>query len=249
MPNASIAVPDSFVGFTSLVIVLLNAVPACSPLIPAFAIKPIATAVSSILYPIAPAIGATYLNVAPINETFVLLRELASAKTSEKCSALLTSTLYPFFKTFVVPSAASPNAVIASVTISDTVPKSSPLAAARFITPEILFNISFVFQTAIAIYLKASALSVALNFVLAPISIALSLNCVNCVPVAPLIAFTSDIALSNELATFTAAVPTPNNGNVTPFASPLPTVFRALENPLNFCSAVALLSPNTFKSL
>ena len=95
--------------------------------------------------------------------------------------------------TFVVPSADSPNAVIASVTISETLARSSPEAAARFITPEMPFSISFVSHPAIAIYLNACALSEAEYFVFAPISIALLRSCVNCSPVAPEIAFTSDI--------------------------------------------------------
>ena len=47
IPKASIAVWDSLVGFAIRVMVLLKAVPAWEPLIPAFAISPVATAISS----------------------------------------------------------------------------------------------------------------------------------------------------------------------------------------------------------
>ena len=45
-----------------------------------------------------------------------------------------------------------PNAVNASVTMSDVVAKSSPDAAARFMIPSIPFSMSSVFQPAIAMY-------------------------------------------------------------------------------------------------
>ena len=106
---------------------------------------------SSTEYPNDPATGATYLNDSPSIETFVFAFELAEAITSAKCDAFETSLTNPSFTIFVVPSAANPNAVIASVTMSDVVAKSNPSAAERFIIPSILFNISFVFQPAIAI--------------------------------------------------------------------------------------------------
>ena len=102
---------------------------------PAFAIKPIASAVSSAEKPSAPAIGAQYLNVSPIMDTFVLALELAAAKISAKCPE---------------SEAVSPKAVSASVTISDVVARSSPLAAARFIMPSIPEIMSPDFQPAIA---------------------------------------------------------------------------------------------------
>ena len=103
--------------------------------------------------------------------------DAAFASTSAKCVALDTSFVYPSLMIVVVPSAANPKAVIASVTISLVVARSSPDAAARFMIPSILVSISPVFQPAIAIYWNASALSVAENFVLAPISFAFSASC------------------------------------------------------------------------
>ena len=113
------------------------------------------------LYPNAPAKGAAYLNVSPIMETFVLALEDAAANTSAKCPE---------------SDACNPIAVNASVTISDVVARSSPDAAARFMIPSIPLSISLVFQPAIAMYSIACADSVAENFVLAPISLALSVN-------------------------------------------------------------------------
>ena len=66
---------------------LFKVVPACEPLIPALAISPRTTAKSSIFTFIAPARGAQYLKLSPINATFVLAFEDAAARTSEKCPA------------------------------------------------------------------------------------------------------------------------------------------------------------------
>ena len=161
IPSLFIALWTSFVGFVSLLIMERRAVPALEPFIPALAMRPIASAVSSAVYPKAPATGATYLNVSPIMPTFVFAFEDACARTSEKCPASL---------------AFMPNAVRASVTISEVVAKSSPDAAARLMIPSIPFSISSVFHPAIAIYSNAAADSVAENFVVEPISFALSVS-------------------------------------------------------------------------
>ena len=76
--------PTIFISPLSSVIILRRVVPACEDFIPAFAIRPIASAVSSAEYPIAPAIGATYLKVSPIMETFVFALLLAAARISAK---------------------------------------------------------------------------------------------------------------------------------------------------------------------
>ena len=128
--------PQIFTSPDRLFIIVLKAVPAWEPLIPAFAIRPIASAVSSAENPKAPAIGAQYLKVSPIMETFVLALLEAAAKISAKCPLSFASR---------------PKAVRASVTISEVVARSSPDAAARFITPSIPESISSVFQPAIAI--------------------------------------------------------------------------------------------------
>ena len=71
-------------GFASLVIMERKEVPACEPFIPAFAINPMAVAVSSAEYPNEPAKGATYLNVSPIMPTLVFALEDAAARISAK---------------------------------------------------------------------------------------------------------------------------------------------------------------------
>ena len=116
--------------------ILRRDVPAIDALIPLFAIRPSATAMSSAVYPREPATGAAYLNDSPIIETFVFAFDDAAANISEKCPA---------------SSAARPNAVNASVTISDVVPSSSPDAAASDIIPLTPDSISCVFHPAIAI--------------------------------------------------------------------------------------------------
>ena len=102
---------------------------------PAFAMSPIASAVSSAENPRAPATGAAYLKVSPIIETFVFAFDEAAARMSAKCPE---------------SPALRPNAVRASVTMSEVVARSSPDAAARFMTPSIPSSMSFVFQPAIA---------------------------------------------------------------------------------------------------
>ena len=163
-------------------------------MIPAFAIKPIATAASSAEYPIAPQIGAAYLNVSPIIETFVFALVDAAARISAKCPESF---------------ALNPNAVNASVTMSEVVARSSPEAAARFITPSRPSIMSCVFHPAIAIYCIPCAASEALNFVFAPISRAFARRSSISFPVAPDIDDTFDISESKSAAVFTAAVPIP----------------------------------------
>ena len=98
----------------------------------------------------------------------------------------------------MLSEAFKPNAVIASVTISEVVARSRPSAAASDIMPSIPLSIDLVFQPAIAIYCKASADSEAENFVFAPISLALSVRLCKSLPLAPLIADTFDIAASKD---------------------------------------------------
>ena len=177
------------------------------PFIPAFPIIPIATEISSTLYPIAPAVEAQYLNVSPIRATFVFAFDDVAA---------ITSANLP------LSFAAIPNAVKPSVTMSDVAAKSSPDAAARFIIPAMPSVISAVFQPAIAIYFIASALSLAENAVVAPISFAFAVSFAISSPLAPEIAPTSDIAASKSAAVFTAAVATPAIGRVTAFVNVAP---------------------------
>ena len=135
MVTSPIAAPDSFTSPVRLVMMERREVPAWEALIPAFPIRPMASAVSSTENPKAPATGAQYLNVSPIMETLVFALALAAASTSAKCPE---------------SSAFSPNAVSESVTISEVVARSSPDAAARFMTPSMPPSISPVFQPAMA---------------------------------------------------------------------------------------------------
>ena len=135
IPSSSMASAHSFGGADSLVRIDRNAVPDFSPLMPAFAIRPIATAASSMFIPSAPMIGAAYWNVCPIISTFVFALDEAAAITSASRPA--SSAPYPI-------------AVNASVTMSDVVARSEPEAAARFMMPSMPESISSVFQPAIA---------------------------------------------------------------------------------------------------
>ena len=128
--------PQNFTSPARAVIIERSDVPAWVDLIPAFAIKPIASAVSSTEKPREPATGAAYLKVSPIMETFVLALLDAAASTSAK---------------WALSAAVKPKAVNASVTISEVVAKSSPEAAARFMMPSMPESISSVFHPAIAI--------------------------------------------------------------------------------------------------
>ena len=87
--------------------------------------------------------------------------------------------------------------------------------------------------------MNASEASVAENFVLAPISIALSFNLTISSPVAPDIAFTFERLCSSEAEVLTTATPAATIGVVTfkvmslPIVDiPLLTPFKALATPL-----------------
>ena len=98
--------------------------------------------------------GATYWKVLPISPTSVVLAAEAAASTSEKCAASLAD---------------NPKAVSESVTISETLLRSSPLAADRLITPGRPAIICSALQPAAAINPSASAHSVAPKTLSAPI--------------------------------------------------------------------------------
>ena len=208
MTTSPSAAPLILISPLSSVMIFLSDVPAWVDLIPALAIKPMARAVSSALYPSAPAIGAAYLKVSPIMETLVLALDEAAARISAKCPESL---------------ALRPKAVRASVTISEVVAKSSPDAAARFMMPSIPSSISPVFQPAMAMYSKAAPASEAENLVMPPISRAFSRRASNSSPVAPEIACTLLICASKSAVVFTAAAPTATIGVVTEAVSVLPT--------------------------
>ena len=135
MVTSPMDAPQILTSPVRLVMIVRSEVPAWVDLIPAFAIRPMASAVSSTEKPREPAIGAAYLNVSPIMLTLVLALDDAAARTSAK---------------WAESEAVRPKAVKASVTMSDVVAKSSPDAAARFIMPSMPESISDVFQPAIA---------------------------------------------------------------------------------------------------
>ena len=166
-------------------------VPALEPFTLWFAIRPNVRDTSSMLYFMLPATGATSLKDSPSIPTFVLEFEDAAASTSEKWADSFASIL---------------KAESASVTISDVPARSSPEAAARSMIPPIPFSISFVFHPAIAIYSIACPDSVAVNLVVAPISLAFSSSCIICFSAAPDIASTVDICDSKDVPTFKAPV-------------------------------------------
>ena len=127
--------PETVKSFDSPCMIVRSDVPACVLLMPWLAINPRASVVSSTEYPREPATGAAYLNDSPSIWTFVLLFADAVANTSAKCPLSLAD---------------KPNAVKASVTMSDVVAKSSPDAAAKSITPLIPESMSPVFHPAMA---------------------------------------------------------------------------------------------------
>ena len=148
IPNESNTFAASAGGFTNLVRVERNAVPASLPFMLALAISPMAREVSSMLYFMAPAIGATYLKVSPIMATLVFDLEVAAANTSAKCADF---------------SAGRAKADRASVTMSETLARFSPDAPARFIMPAMPLSICLSSQPAIAMYCMACPASVAEN--------------------------------------------------------------------------------------
>ena len=172
------------------------------------------------------------MNDSPSIETFVLLLLAALANKSAKCAESL---------------ACNPNAVSASVTMSDVVPNSSPLAAAKFNIPGKPSIISCAFQPAIPINSIASADSLALNLVFAPHSLAVFSNCFISSDVAPEIACTLLICASNSPAVFTAAprkVPAAIEG----LANALPVEVNAFPKLFTRSSAPPVPVANFFKS-
>ena len=160
--------------------------------------RPVATATSSIEYPRAPATAPAYLKVSPILATSVLVLVAAAARTSEKCSTRFWAS------SVLIPLSEIPKAVISSVTMSDTVPRSSPDADARSITDEIPARIWSVFQPAMPMYCMASPTCVAVYLVSVPSCLALSLSAWKSSPVAPVMALTVLIWLSKLVPTLTA---------------------------------------------
>ena len=152
----------------------------------------------------------------PKRATFVFAFEAAVARISANSPASL---------------AWRPNAVKASVTMSETVPSSSPDAAASDMMPPMPSAISAADHPAIPIYSKASPASVAENFVVAPISFALSRRRSISSPVAPEIAPTFDICSSKSAVVFTAAAPTAAIGAVIAAESFVPAEDR--ESPMD----------------
>ena len=136
-------------------------VPAWLALTPAFAMRPVRAAVSSMVAPYPLATGAAYFMVSPIISTLVLHRVAVTAKTSAMWLAC---------------SAERPKAVRSSDTISAVLAKSVPPAAAKANKPGIPAIICSVFHPAMPKYDIASAAWVALNWVVSPNFLALSVS-------------------------------------------------------------------------
>ena len=68
----------------------------------------------------------------------------------------------------------------------------------------------------------------------------------NSVPVAPVKAWTSDIAASKSAAVLTAAAPIPTRGNVTPLVNVEPKALIPVPRPINLSPALLELSENVF---
>ena len=145
--------------------------------------------------------------------TLVLEFEAAAANTSEN---------------FAASSACLLKAVKASVTISDTVPRSSSDAAARFIIPSIPSIICPAFQPAIAIYSIAFPDSVAENFVSLPIFLAVSFSFIISLLVALDIAPTALICFSKSLPTLVETPTTPTMA-APPILADFSTMLKAFD--------------------
>ena len=130
------------VGFDKREIAPRSVVPAWDPWIPAFAIIPIAAAVSSIDNPAALARGATYFIASPVSATEELVLFALAANTSATCAA---------------SDASRPNPRNVEAAISELVARSSPDAAARSRSPGIASMISDVVNPAAARFSIPSA--------------------------------------------------------------------------------------------
>ena len=101
-------------------------------------------------------------------------------------------------------------------------------------------------------YPKASAHSLALNIVVAPICLAVSSNFFNSAPLAPLNACTLAIASWNFICVFTTLAAIPITGTVTPAVKAPPTLVKASPvdfKPLKLLSALFISSFALFKLL
>ena len=192
MPRSAIAAAMVSEGLTRLARTVLNAVPACEPLMPAMDIAEIAVVTSSMDSPMDCATGAMYLYDSPRS----------------------VMPIVPEFAAWVIRSAtrdesaaARPKPVIASATIVATEPRLSPDAAVASRTPAIPSRICSVVQPAFAISVIASATSPEENAVSAPSSMAFSRRRSKSSPVAPVIACTCDMPFSKSVATLSPATP------------------------------------------
>ena len=169
------------------------------------------------------------MKLSPSNPTVVLEPVVAVASTSAKCALSL---------------AERPNAVSASVTMSDTVPKSSPDAAARFIMPGRPSIICCAFHPAMPMYSMALAASLAPNTLSAPICMAACLSISTSSLVAPDIAPTRLICASNSMPVFIALDAISSSGRVMYSVNALPSPESVCSSAPSFVSSPALSSPN-----
>ena len=161
--------------------------------------------------------------------------EDACARTSEKWLASL---------------AFNPNAVSASVTISDTSAKFSPEAAARSIIGARPSSILSVFQPAIAIYSSACPASVAVNCVVEPILSASAFSFSISAADAPEMASTRDICEVKSMPALKMLLPIPLSGSVTMEESVDPARIISAPMPSSCVSMVRIVPvmPDASKS-
>ena len=120
---------------------------------PAFAIIPIAAAVSSKDNPAALASGATYFIASPVSETEEFVLFALAANTSATCPVCFAS---------------NPKPLTADAAISELFDKSSPDAAAKSNNPGIASKVSFTLNPAAARFSIPSAAWLAEKEVSAP---------------------------------------------------------------------------------
>ena len=157
IPNSFSTFDPAATGLARFKNDLFNAVPAILPLIPTFPKSAVAVVIPSILWPAAIPIGAA---------TFKVSNNVSISTLAEDVAADNTSANFPVWDAFI------PKAPSKSEVISDALPKSVPLAAAKFNNGVIADNIWLVLNPAFAKNICADAASVALNTVLTPSALA-----------------------------------------------------------------------------
>ena len=216
------------VGFASRDRAPRSAVPAWDPLMPASDMMPMAAAVSSRLWLMELATGATYFMASPMSSVWALVRAAASANTSA---------------TWEASEASSPNPRMAEAAISEEVAKSAPEEAAKSSMPGMAAIISSTVKPALARFSMPWATSEAEKEVSAPSCSAWASRASISVEVAPAMACTRSIWASKSLPIVTAAVPMAKMGAVTPAVRVFPRLDTFPPMPWILSPALCSWSP------